>query len=418
MMLAVIVLVVAGGAFAYLHSKAKSGENVGAGHASPSATSSEEISSQENDTASVPRTDASTTEPVSLPPTQTFVALDPLPTQELSDGRLLRFKITAGPSAPLAVTQFNISIINPSVATGHAALYTYYDPLYSELVPLNGYLTEGFPVSKADDGVWMTNQPVTIPAGRTYYFELRDTVKEGGLTSAPSLTTSLTSINSSLITNGIIQTRTNSITTNTPAFTISVSPDFGSAPLRVVATYNVGSACSPYRIDWGDSSIDTYGGATSTECTKPSATIQSAHEYQAQGTYLATVSRGEKTKDAVVYVSSGPPIVFTFINPKRDAEYTAGETVPITWGASVPGNFNTDAYQVDFGFIPLGASDNLQYVFAAPWTSLTAGSATWVVPSGYSGTYQVEAIIIEHSSSGEQIIRKILSDTFTISPAH
>lgn len=99
------------------------------------------------------------------------VALDPLPTTGLTDGRLLRFKITANAAGEVSIGQLAFTMNSSGATASNVRLYGYTDAGYSQTIPSSsGPLSSGSVTSGT--AVVLTNS-VVIPAGKTYYFELR-----------------------------------------------------------------------------------------------------------------------------------------------------------------------------------------------------------------------------------------------------
>ena len=129
------------------------------------------------------------------------VSLDTLPTSGLSasDGRLLRFRVTTNATSPitLAMFGFNVSGFTGS-GVADACFYAYTDASYS--IPASTGQTSS-PGLVACGSVTGNGRVLSgfyngyqIPAGRTIYFELRDTGGRGandGILNANSVTTTL-----------------------------------------------------------------------------------------------------------------------------------------------------------------------------------------------------------------------------------
>ncbi len=112
------------------------------------------------------------------------VALVPLPSTGLSDGRLLRFAVTASPAGPVGFVQLGFTVNTMGVMpNGQIDLYAYTDPSYSS--PVSGQFTAGFLGSAPLVGSGGFTRLgfahiLEIPAAATYYFELRDSTKGTG----------------------------------------------------------------------------------------------------------------------------------------------------------------------------------------------------------------------------------------------
>ncbi len=202
-------------------------------------------------------------------------------------------------------------------------------------------------------------------------------------------------------------------TTHAPV-SVNVSPDFGSAPLRAVLTYTVDTGCVPYQIDWGDESKDIAGGPAAPECKDPTQPIQHVHIYQTPGSHLVVLTTAYNAKDTFVQVNDPQKASLFFINPTKNAQYTAGQTVPIRWSTMIPAGINGENYQVSFAVQPFGATTGVQ-IYGTPWLDFMSGLTSWTVPEGYSGQYRAEATIVEIGPTGAPVANKVLSEPFYIS---
>lgn len=104
----------------------------------------------------------------------------PLPSFDVADGVLQRFKIHAGKSGSVAIGKITFTVTPTNADISGASLVGYSDSAYT--LPLatstypNGVLN-GIPVDPSDNTLAITpDTPVEIPAGETYYFELDATV--------------------------------------------------------------------------------------------------------------------------------------------------------------------------------------------------------------------------------------------------
>jgi hypothetical protein len=124
------------------------------------------------------------------------VSLGSLPSIGLSDGNLLRFSISASVTGSVGIIQFPFIV---SVLSGervsNLALYAYTDPADSQFISgegnggLIGSAMTTVPTNTRFFVVPANNQPIEIPAGQTYYFELRGSVS--GNSNITSITTLL-----------------------------------------------------------------------------------------------------------------------------------------------------------------------------------------------------------------------------------
>jgi hypothetical protein len=120
-------------------------------------------------------------------------ALDTLSSSGIGDGKLMRFKVTANAAGNIGLNQFKFTIASSTI-TGVTAvnLYGYTDSGYS--TGISGFTSgqiSSSNVSPASGGA-VTITPasvVNVPAGTTYYFELRGTV--AGVQTGSSVSTTL-----------------------------------------------------------------------------------------------------------------------------------------------------------------------------------------------------------------------------------
>lgn len=132
------------------------------------------------------------------------VALDTLATNGLSDGRLMRFKITANAAGPVGINRLTFTVSTSSVVTlSNVALYAFTDSGYSSPISgeVNGQVSEANLLTTACTGVCTSTAslttlvavpagaPIQVPAGLTVYFELRASVSGGSTTGASVVTT-------------------------------------------------------------------------------------------------------------------------------------------------------------------------------------------------------------------------------------
>jgi len=122
------------------------------------------------------------------------VALDALPSTGVADGRLIRFKVTANSAGPVGISNFNFTISTTTGTVTLINLYGFTDSSYSQAI--SGQGTGGLIGNQVAGAVSGTGfnlapnvNPVQVPAGQTYYFELRGSV------SAPTNTSIVTTLN-------------------------------------------------------------------------------------------------------------------------------------------------------------------------------------------------------------------------------
>lgn len=125
------------------------------------------------------------------------VALAPLPSTGLEDGRLIRFSVTASPSGDVQVGKFSFNQSCANVSMTEGALYGYADASFSNPIP--GYAAGRLAIfpggcfsstfNLAPVPPVSTPSPIVIPAGQTYYFEMRGTLS--GVSNSSAITTAL-----------------------------------------------------------------------------------------------------------------------------------------------------------------------------------------------------------------------------------
>lgn len=125
------------------------------------------------------------------------LALDTLSSSGAADGRLMRFKVTANAAGSVGLFHFELKVSSTTgVGVNSVQLFGYTDSSYSS--PVSGQGTSGQIGSTIDPIVNNTafviepaSTPVIVPAGSTYYFELRAAIT--GVQSGSSVVTTLLS---------------------------------------------------------------------------------------------------------------------------------------------------------------------------------------------------------------------------------
>ncbi len=112
----------------------------------------------------------------------------------LQAARLLDFSVTANASGPVGISNFNFTVSTSTLSVANIGLYGYTDSGHANSITsgaTNGQI--GASVSPASGTPFnigpTTASMIEVPAGTTYYFELRGTVT--GVTSSASVTTVL-----------------------------------------------------------------------------------------------------------------------------------------------------------------------------------------------------------------------------------
>jgi hypothetical protein len=127
------------------------------------------------------------------------VVLDTLSSSGVADGKFMRFKITANSAGAVGIYRLTFTLATSSFVSGGGVsaigLYAYSDAGYSSPVSTvagSGQFDTGNKTPSSNPATLtysaQTN-PLQIPAGQTYYFELRGSV--AGTQTGTSVTTSL-----------------------------------------------------------------------------------------------------------------------------------------------------------------------------------------------------------------------------------
>lgn len=127
-------------------------------------------------------------------------ALDTLSSSGVADGRLMRFKVTANTAGNVGIAKFVVSLSTTSASVTGVNVFGYTDSSYSQ--PISGVNTGGqfmtTNITPTTSTPSMSVYPQTtgaatttvqVPAGSTYYFEVRGTVAGSG--TSYSVTTTL-----------------------------------------------------------------------------------------------------------------------------------------------------------------------------------------------------------------------------------
>jgi hypothetical protein len=119
-------------------------------------------------------------------------ALGSIGSTGVADGKLIRFSVTANANGGVGLSQFKFNVATTSVAMTNLNLYAYTDAGYS--APISGFTSGQLMVSNvaslATSALTVTaSSVVNIPAGTTYYFELRGSAAASATTY--SVTTTL-----------------------------------------------------------------------------------------------------------------------------------------------------------------------------------------------------------------------------------
>ncbi len=317
---------------------------------------------------------------------RSFPMVSPIPLSStgLEDGRLLRFTVTANPSGSVGLDGFKFNVSPSNVSVGTIQLYGYTDGGYSQ--PIAGF-TGGFigqtGVLQGDYITPTPTQVLEIPAGQTYYFELRGALSnqqpgasvtsvlsgdtwfhtpstlQGAYSSGSHFvwtpnTYTMSGPNdvdwtngigiSGLPPGGILQARTGSVSV-APNITSWVNDMVGNA--SVLGTNLAGSANNPTVVLGGISAVVTYAGDTSINIDVPSSlTVGNTYDLYVtnsngmSNTYRATISS----------VKGGQQPTPTF------SAWPNSGTAPLNVYLTMTGVPSSSSYSVNFGDGTSGSS--------------------------------------------------------------
>lgn len=121
------------------------------------------------------------------------ISADVIGNTGVSDGVLLRFKVTSNSAGSAGIGKFTFALATTSATVTNLRLYAYTDSVYSNSI--SGQGTSGLIGSSISGAANSTSfsiapaiNPVEIPAASTYYFELRGDVSGAGAGSAVTAT--------------------------------------------------------------------------------------------------------------------------------------------------------------------------------------------------------------------------------------
>lgn len=121
------------------------------------------------------------------------VALDSLGSTGIADGRLMHFKVTANSADKVGLGKFVFTLATTTLSVSNIQLFGYTDASYSNAISNQGTSGQiGNTVSGGNSTgftIAPNLNPVEVPAGQTYYFELRGAI--AGNTSGASVVTTL-----------------------------------------------------------------------------------------------------------------------------------------------------------------------------------------------------------------------------------
>jgi len=154
----------------------------------------------------------------------------------------------------------------------------------------------------------------------------------------------------------------------------SVSPTSGIAPLTVAATFQLGSACSPYTLTWGDGTNSSHAPQEGLSCAQvvpPPTTIK--HTYAKPGTYIVMFQQGTAGATATITVTgttASQDARIVFFSVKGDSKVSPDAPATLQFGtehaarcdllavnnanASYMDQYNAGAYQTVASNIGIG----------------------------------------------------------------
>jgi hypothetical protein len=136
------------------------------------------------------------------------LALDTLTGSGVTDGRLIHFKVTANAAGPIGINKFTFAVSTTSATVTNVNLYGFTDSSYSSAISgqgaggLIGSQISTIPTAPTTFNVAPSSNPVQVPSGTTYYFELRGTVAGTGTTYSVNTTLSGDSAYPTVLTSG------------------------------------------------------------------------------------------------------------------------------------------------------------------------------------------------------------------------
>jgi hypothetical protein len=115
------------------------------------------------------------------------IAADTLSSNGVTDGKLMRFKVTANANGGIGINQFKFTISTTSATVTGVNLFGYSDTGYSQGISgfVSGQIAASatnvpFSGTSANTVTISPSSVIEVPAGQTYYFELRGTVTGTG----------------------------------------------------------------------------------------------------------------------------------------------------------------------------------------------------------------------------------------------
>lgn len=175
------------------------------------------------------------------------LALDTsLPSTGAADGRLMRFKVTANAAGPVGINEFTFTVASTTgVTVTTVRLKAYTDASYSTAISGQGSGGQiGSDTANITSGtafeIVPTTNPVQVPAGQTYYFELTGAVT--GVDTGDSLVTTLSGDSSALT----------GLTSGYNVGTTTSSGEVGATAANFVWSGNSSTTAARTDVDWSN----------------------------------------------------------------------------------------------------------------------------------------------------------------------
>jgi hypothetical protein len=150
------------------------------------------LNAEANSTIGLIKTGASgSTSGVRILNSMPIVTQGALPATGVSDGRLLRFSVTANSAGGIGLGKFAFALATSSLNLSDVRLFAYTDPAYSNPISgqgAGGQIGNSVATPSTSFSMSPTTNPVEVPAGVTYYFELHGTVANDAAGSGTSAT--------------------------------------------------------------------------------------------------------------------------------------------------------------------------------------------------------------------------------------
>lgn len=174
------------------------------------------------------------------------LALDTLPTTGAADGRLMRFKVTANSAGSVGINEFTFTVSSTTgVGITTVRLKGYTDSSYSNAISGQGSGGQiGSDTATIVSGtafeISPTTNPVQVPAGTTYYFELTASVT--GMDTGDSIVTTLNGDSAALT----------GLTTGYNVGTTTSSGEVGATAANFVWSGNSSTTAARADVDWSN----------------------------------------------------------------------------------------------------------------------------------------------------------------------